>query len=189
MEKISTGTHATISPLPITLIGSMVQGRANFMNVAFFSLVCWDPLLISMGLNQRSATREAILESREFSVNYPSADMVKVTDYCGLVSGKDTDKSELFETFFGTLKGAPMIASCPLSFECKVVEVHEFKSHTCFISEVLTSHLNKDCLTDGKPDPKKINPLLLTMPDNHYWSLGDPVEKAWNCGRELKAEK
>jgi flavin reductase (DIM6/NTAB) family NADH-FMN oxidoreductase RutF len=189
MEKISAGTHATISPLPTILIGSMVKGRPNFMNVAFFSLVCWDPLLISMGLNQRSATREAILESREFSVNYPSADMVKVADYCGLVSGRDTDKSKLFDTFFGSLKGAPMISACPLSFECKVVEVHEFKSHTCFISEVLASHLNKDCITDGKPDQKKINPLLMSMPDNHYWTLGETVEKAWHCGMELKKNK
>jgi flavin reductase (DIM6/NTAB) family NADH-FMN oxidoreductase RutF len=189
MEKVSIGTHATMSPLSTVLLGSMVNGRPNFMNLAFISLVCWDPPLISMGINQRSATREAILKNKEFSVNYPSADMVKVTDYCGLVSARDTDKSGLFETFYGSLKQAPMITACPLSFECKVVEVHDFKSHTCIISEIVGSHINKDCLTDGKADPKKVNPLLMTMPDNHYWKLGDVVDKAWHCGLELKKKK
>ncbi|MFA6332763.1 MAG: flavin reductase family protein [Methanoregula sp.] len=186
MEKVSIGTNATMSPLPITLIGSMVGGRPNFMNVAFISLVCWDPPLISMGLNQRSATREAVLESREFSVNYPSAPMVTATDYCGIVSAKNKDKSGVFKTFHGTLTGAPMITECPLSFECKVIEVHDFKSHTCFISEIVASHLDKSCMTDGKPDYQKINPLLLTMPDNHYWTLGKTVGRAWSIGKDMK---
>jgi len=35
--------------------------------------------------------------------------MVKETDYCGIVSGKKTDKAKLFENFYGKLKTAPMI--------------------------------------------------------------------------------
>lgn len=186
MEKISIGTNATICPMPITLIGSMVNDRPNFMTVAFISRVSMDPPLISMGLNKHSATREAILKSREFSVNFPSAEMVREADYCGIVSAKDTDKSGLFETFSGSLAAAPMIRKCPLSFECRVVETHDFTSHTCFIGEIVATHLEKGCLTDGKPDPKKINPVVLTMPDNHYWTLGTTVGSAWSAGRELK---
>jgi hypothetical protein len=28
----------------------------------------------------------------------------------------------------------------------------------------------------------KINPLLLTMPDNYYWKVGEKLGKAWNIG-------
>jgi hypothetical protein len=32
--------------------------------------------------------------------------------------------------------------------------------------------------TDGKPDVKKINPFLLTMPDNRFWAIGECVGNA-----------
>jgi hypothetical protein len=41
-------------------------------------------------------------------------------------------------------------------------------------------------MTDGKPDIKKINPLVLSMPDNSYWGIGGFIAKAWNVGKELK---
>ena len=185
MEKVSIGTNATICPMPVTLIGSMVNGRPNFMTVAFISRVNMQPPLISMGLNKNSATREAVLASQVFSINFPNSAMVEKADYCGMVSGKNIDKSGLFEVFYGTLPGIPMIRECPLSFECKVTESHEFTTHTCIIGEIVATHLNADCLTDNKPDPKKINPLLLTMPDNQYWTIGTEVGKAWTAGRVL----
>ncbi len=185
MEKVSIGTNATICPMPVTLIGTMVNNRPNFMTVAFISRVNMDPPLISMALNKRSATREAVLASGVFSVNFPSAAMVEKADYCGMVSGHHVDKSPLFGIFYGSIPGAPLIRECPLSFECRVVESHEFKTHTGVIGEIVGTHLDENCLTDNKPDPKKINPLLLTMPDNMYWTIGDPVGKAWNAGRAL----
>ena len=189
MEKVTIGTNPTICPMPVTLSGSVVCGRPNFMTVAFISRVCMDPPLLSMGLNKRSATREAILENQTFSVNFPSAAMMKETDYCGIVSAKNTEKSMLFPVFYGSLPTAPMIRSSPLSFECKLVETHDFRSHTCIIGEIVASHLDKSCLTEGKPDPKKINPLFLTMPDNHYWTLGECAGIAWSVGKELTVRK
>ena len=185
MDKVSIGTNATICPMPVTLIGSIVNSRPNFMTVAFISRVNMQPPLLSMGLNKRSATREAVLATKSFSVNFPTERMMREADYCGLVSGKDTDKSGLFDLFYGTLPDAPMIKECPLSFECTVSESHEFATHTCIIGEIIATHLDADCFTDNKPDPRKINPLLLTMPDNQYWTMGTPVGKAWTAGRVL----
>lgn len=170
--------------MPITLIGSMVNGKPNFMTVAFISRVNMDPPLLSIGLNIRSATREAVLKTGTFSVNFPSSDLIAKTDYCGLISGKNADKAGLFNTFFGTLPDAPMITECPLSFECRVVETHNFKTHTCFIGEIIATHLDNTCMTDGKPDPKKIDPIILTMPDNHYWRIGECIGNAWGEGKK-----
>ena len=185
MTKQSIGTNATICPMPVTLIGSKAGGRPNFMTVAFIARVNMDPPLISMGLNKRSATREAVLENGVFSVNFPSSAMVAQADYCGLVSGRDTDKSQVFSVWYGTLPDAPMITECPLSFECRVIETHDFQTHTCFIGEIVATHLDSSCITDGKPDPKKIDPVMLTMPDNQYWNIGSPIGKAWSAGRDL----
>ena len=39
-------------------------------------------------------------------------------------------------------------------------------------------------LTDGKLDVKKVDPLLLTMPDNNYWAVGERIGKAWSEGKK-----
>lgn len=33
---------------------------------------------------------------------------------------------------------------------------------------------------------KKIDPLLLSMPDNRYWTLGEHAGDAWSIGKSLK---
>ena len=52
-------------------------------------------------------------------------------------------------------------------------------------SDIITIYANENCLTDGIPDIKKINPFLLTMPDNRFWSIGEGVGNAWHDGREI----
>jgi hypothetical protein len=41
-------------------------------------------------------------------------------------------------------------------------------------------------MTNDKLDIKKVNPFILTMPDNNYWSLGENLGKAWTLGKSLK---
>jgi flavin reductase (DIM6/NTAB) family NADH-FMN oxidoreductase RutF len=61
--------------------------------------------------------------------------MAKV-DYCGIVSGKDTDKSSLFALFYGDLKTAPMIKEASLNLECSLVRTIEFHTNYFFIGEI-----------------------------------------------------
>ncbi len=79
-----------------------------------------------------------------------------------------------------------MIEECPLSMECKLVDVHELATNDLFIGEIINVYTEKEYLTDSIIDIKKINPLLLTMPDNQYWSVGENLGKAWNIGKKLK---
>ena len=39
---------------------------------------------------------------------------------------------------------------------------------------------------NGKYQPgRSVKPFCLTMPDNHYWSVGKKVGQAWGIGKEL----
>jgi flavin reductase (DIM6/NTAB) family NADH-FMN oxidoreductase RutF len=109
-------------------------------------------------------------------------DMVAVTDYCGIVSGGKTDKSKLFEVFYGELKSAPMISECPLTIECKLVQTVDLPTNTLFIGEIRNIYSEERYLENGKPDVRKIRPFLLTMPDNRFWSVGGQVGNAWKDG-------
>jgi flavin reductase (DIM6/NTAB) family NADH-FMN oxidoreductase RutF len=187
--KINIGNNVFVYPMPVTLVGTEVEGKANFMAVGWISRVNGNPPYIGIGINKNHYTAKGILENGAFSINFPSTDIIEKTDYCGLVSGRKEDKSELFEVFYGKLEAAPMIKECPLNLECGLVNTIEFPTHYFFVGEILAAYSEEKYLTEGKPDIKKMDPLLLTMPDNSYWTVGYHKGEAWKIGKNLKDKK
>jgi flavin reductase (DIM6/NTAB) family NADH-FMN oxidoreductase RutF len=102
---------------------------------------------------------------------------------------KKNDKSRIFDLFYGELKTAPMIKDCPLNMECKLVEIVESGLNEIFIGEIVGTYTEEKFLTDGKLDFRKMKPLILSQPDTSYWSLGEPIAKAWSIGKTYKAKR
>jgi flavin reductase (DIM6/NTAB) family NADH-FMN oxidoreductase RutF len=185
MEKVSIGNNAFIFPMPVVLLGTQARGKANFMAVGWISRVNGNPPLIAVGIGKSKYTPPFIVENGTFSICLPSENLREKTDYCGIVSGEKADKSKVFDVFYGRLGTAPMIRECPICLECRLVKAVELPTHDVFIGEIAESYADESCLTDGKPDFAKVKPLLLTMPDNHYWTLGERVGEAWSDGKKL----
>jgi flavin reductase (DIM6/NTAB) family NADH-FMN oxidoreductase RutF len=188
-KKINIGNNVFVYPMPVTLVGTQVEGRVNFMTVGWISRVNANPPYIGIGINKNHYTTKGIMENGGFSVNFPSSDMVEKTDYCGIVSGRKEDKSKLFEVFYGKFETAPMIKECPLNLECGLVETMEFPTNYLFVGEILAAYSEEQYMTDGKLDIEKMKPLLLTMPDNSYWTVGDYKKPAWKTGMSLKDKR
>jgi flavin reductase (DIM6/NTAB) family NADH-FMN oxidoreductase RutF len=186
MAKIIVDKSLFCLPWTQTLLGSHVNGKVNFMALDWLTRVNYQPAMIGICVNKGHATNGAIRATREFSVNVPSADMVEITDYCGIASAKSADKSTLFEVFYGELKAAPLITNCPLNIECKLVQALDLPTNTFFIGEIRNIYSEERFMADGKPDPKKIRPFLLTMPDNRFWALGEQVGNAWKDGLKFR---
>jgi flavin reductase (DIM6/NTAB) family NADH-FMN oxidoreductase RutF len=176
-------------PWAQTILGTHLNGKVNFMALDWLTRVNFKPAMLGICVNKINASHGAIIDTGEFSVNLPSSDMVEITDYTGLVSGKRTDKSDLFEVYYGELKSAPLIKSCPLSIECKVSQNVDLPTNSFFIAEIINIYTEDIYLTDGKPDIEKMKPFLLTMPDNRFWSIGGCVGNAWNAGKKIKETK
>ena len=173
--------------MPVTLVGTMVGGRVNFIAIAWMSRVNYRPPMLTVAINKKHYTPEGIQETRTFSVNIPSVGLLTQTDYCGIVSGRSIDKSKVFELFFGELETAPMIEGCPMCAECKLVDVYDrLPTNYLFVGEVIAVYSEEKYLTDGKPDTKKIDPLILTIPENKYWVVGEHVGNAWKDGLKLR---
>ena len=188
MAKVNIGDQAYVMPMAATILGSHLEDRPNFMALAWLTRVNFKPPMLGVAVNQGHASHRAIVETGEFSVNFPSAEMVEITDYVGLVSGKRVDKSNLFTIFYGELRGAPMISECPLTMECKLVKTVELPTNSFFIGEIVGAYSEERFLTSGAPDIKKINPFLLTMPDNGYWSVGELIGRAWSVGKSMRKQ-
>jgi len=185
MAKKALGARNCLYPMPTTLVGALVRGRPNFATIAHVGIM--DLKTISLGMNKTHFTKAGIFENRTFSVNIPSVDMVEKTDYCGLVSGKNVDKSKLFKIFYGELKTAPMIEECPVNMECRLVKNVDFPSHDIFMGEVVAAYCDESVLNEEeKLDYTILKPILFTMHDAGYWKLGERFADAWSVGKSLK---
>ncbi len=188
-NKIKPGAY--LFPMPVVLIGANVSGKPNFEPLAYVGIVEYKPPLISVASYETHYTNIGIKENGVFSVNTPSENIIKGTDYCGIVSGKNTDKSKVFDVFYGDLKNAPMISQSPLNLECKVIKtikISDFvdieKSHELFIGEVVNAYADDEYLTEGAPDISKFKTFMFSM--GHYWKVGEKFAKAWEVGKNFK---
>ena len=191
MSKIKFGKWNLLAPLLPVLVGTNVGGKPNYITIALFGWLCYDAISVSVG--RKKYSNAGIKENGTFSVNQPTAAMVKKLDYCGLYSGRKVDKSTLFKNFYGNLKTAPMIKECPINIECSVIKTLERPVHTVFIGEVNEAYIEESCLTEGVPDVSKIDPILYSPVKGRkkfagrYWKLGEYLAQAWKIGKELKS--
>ena len=192
-NKIRPGPY--LFPSPTVLVGANVNGKANFNAIGWVSGLEFGPPLISISSNQQHHNNIGIKENQTFSVNTPSADMVEITDYCGIMSGRKEDKSEVFDVFYGELETAPMIKEAPLNLECKVIHIVDTREianakngHDIFIGEIVQAYADEKYLTNGIPDIEKINPLVLSGSRGkyRYYKIGEELGTAWNIGLNYK---
>ncbi len=187
--KKTMGPLNCLYPMPVTLVGANVSGKPNYLAVAHVGIMNHGkPQYISVGLSRRHYTNEGIRENGTFSVNIPAEEMVVATDYCGIASGRNADKSALFETFYGELKTAPMISECPVNMECLLYDTIEFPTHEVFIGEIRGTYCDEAVLSNDEVDPVKLKPMLFEMGTKRYWRLGDPIAKCWNIGKTMKGK-
>jgi Conserved protein/domain typically associated with flavoprotein oxygenases, DIM6/NTAB family len=186
--KKNLGPMNALYPSLTTIVGAVVEGKPNFLAVAHVGIMNHgQPQYLSFGINKRHYTTAGILENREFSVCIPGEDLMVETDFVGLVSGKNYDKSTLFELFEGELKHAPLIARCPVCMECRLDRVLDFETHNVFVGEIVATHAEEAVLNaEGKIDIAEVRPLLFDMSSVSYWSLGSPLASCWGVGKGLK---
>jgi flavin reductase (DIM6/NTAB) family NADH-FMN oxidoreductase RutF len=126
---------------------------------------------------------DGIVKSGYFSVNIPSAAQVRETDFCGIASGRDNDKSALFTAFYSAAGPAPLIEECPLNFLCKVCDSTEIRGFTMFFGEIAAAFASEDCLTEGQPDPLKIDPIIMMA--FAYCNLAKVIGRPFSEGKKL----
>lgn len=139
-------------PLPAVLISVADRaGNANLFTVAWTGTVCSDPPMVSISVRPERYSYHMIEETGEFVVNLTTKSLAYATDYCGVRSGRDTDKWR--EMKLTPLKGehvqAPMVAESPVNLECRVMQRLELGTHTMFLAKVLAVHVDERYLDAG----------------------------------------
>jgi flavin reductase (DIM6/NTAB) family NADH-FMN oxidoreductase RutF len=181
--KIELGAKNCLYPLPTTLVGALVNGKPNYIAIAHVGIM--DPESVSLGMNKLHFTNSGIKAHKTFSINIPSTKLVKETDYCGLVSGKNKNKADMFKTFYGKLKTAPMIEQCSINMECELIRIVDFPNHDVFMGKIVNTYCDQTVLSEGIVDFEKVQPILFAMNDRSYYGIGKKIAKAWDIGKEF----
>lgn len=178
-----------IGTRPVLLVGANVDDRPNFMTLIACGGANLDPPMISVAIRYERYTLKGIRQNMTFSVNVPSIDLVKETDYCGIVSGSKVNKVEAcqFKVFYGRLKNAPLVEQYPVNMECSIAHMLNLGTNTLIVGKIEETYVSEDCLTNGKPDVDKMKVFFSSFePERRYISYGQVIAKSHSVGKELK---
>lgn len=190
--KIELGSLPYVYPIPITLVGANVGGRPNFETIGDTGLMGIHPPLVFVSSHRDHYTNLGILENRTFSINFPATAMLAKVDYCGTVSGREADKAALFEVFYGETGTAPMIAECPVSLECRLLQEFSVQHRQAFVGEVVQCFASEEFVgeQDGRKvlaDLTQLDPILYAL-DNRYYRIGGPIGIGYQEAKRMKSE-
>jgi flavin reductase (DIM6/NTAB) family NADH-FMN oxidoreductase RutF len=181
IPKINIGHHSGVYPTPTTVVGTKVNGKTNWIAIAHIGNIGFECLVLS--IHKSHFSNVGIKKNKALSVNMISESMMIPADFVGMKSGKDVDKSDVFEYFEGELKNAPMIKASPITMECEVIDIYDTEHHDNFVVKIKNTYVSQTVLDENNNiDYSKVKPLLFEMPKKRYFKVGDYVGGAWKEG-------
>ena len=178
MAKITWPAGTLLAPLPPALISCGSVEKPNVMTAAWTGIICSDPAITYVSIRPSRYSHEIISQTKEFVINLPSLDLAVATDFCGVKSGRNTDK---FKACGITAQkccyiNAPQIKEAPVSIECKVLSVQNFGTHDMFISQIVAVNVDEKYVSkNGALDLQKAN--LIAYAHGFYYVLGKKIGK------------
>lgn len=149
LKKDVTHFHYLLHPRPVVLVCSIdSEGRPNVMACSWITPVSEEPPLIALSLWRRGYTHQLIEAKREFTVNIPSADMVKAVWIAGTRSGRRTNKLALAGLTVQPAKkvSVPIIEQCIGHLECKLIDFVKAGECNVYIAEVVAAYADEELL-------------------------------------------
>jgi flavin reductase (DIM6/NTAB) family NADH-FMN oxidoreductase RutF len=189
--KKRIGPVERLYPMPCPLVVGGTIELADMLAVAWINVVSSVPPTIAMGLRESRHTLELIRETGTFTVNIPSTDLATQVDFCGLTSGKTTDKFAAtgLTPVPSALVDAPIIEQCPFNLECRVTQEVQAGSYVVVLGEIVEAHAEERILVDPDDslvDVVALDPLIYIAGSREYRGIGPKVADAFSIGRTLK---
>ena len=175
------------APLPPVLVSCGDEQSPNVLTVAWTGILNTQPPVTYISLRPERFSYPIIKERGEFVINLPTEELVRAVDYCGVKSGRNTDK--LAQTGLTVTKGvavsAPMINECPLSLECRVRQIIKLGTHDMFMADIVGVNAAKELLdNNGRLCLERAK--LLAYSHGEYYGLG---RKLGSFGYSVRKKK
>ncbi|WP_059026593.1 flavin reductase [Gabonibacter massiliensis] len=180
-EKQNIGSLLALYPKPMTVVGTEVEGKVNWLVIGHTGIIGHDRILVSM--SDKHYTNRGIRQLKKLSINLVSREMLPKADYVGGISGASVDKSGVFDFHWGE-NGSPVIDASPLAMECNVVDIYKTDGFDNFICSIANTYASPEVLdADGKPDYMRLKPVLFDFTTYSYIATGEVIGKCLNLDK------
>lgn len=176
MTKTTWKAGTMIYPLPAVMVTSGTMEKPNVFTAAWTGVINSEPAMTYVSIRPSRYSHELIEQNGEFVINLTTQDLLHAADFCGVKSGRDTDK--FAETGMTPMPckfvKAPQIAQSPVSVECKVTEIKKLGSHDMFMAEILAVNVDDSLLDEtGKLALEKCG--LVAFCHGGYYGLSGQI--------------
>ncbi|MCH3962822.1 MAG: flavin reductase family protein [Clostridium sp.] len=149
MSKINFKGSVMLNPAPVVLVTSKSSSdKLNIFTAAWVSTVCTKDPIIAIGIRPERLSYKYIKETGECVVNLPTKDMVKIVDYCGVISGSREDKIKHFNLNLdkGICVSTPSLEISPVALECRLKSITSLGTHDLFLFKILNVKVDENLL-------------------------------------------
>lgn len=179
-------------PLPVVLVScGGFREEYNIITVAWTGTLCTEPALCYISLRPERHSYGIIEKNREYVINLTTDRLARVTDWCGVRSGREFDKFKETGLTPGPAEvvSAPLIEESPVNIECVVKEIIPLGSHHAFISQVVAVNAESRYLNPetGAFELSRASPLCYVH--GRYYSLGRKLGKFGFSVKKKKPKK
>ncbi len=176
MAKISWKGSALLAPLPPVMVTCGVGECANIITVAWTGIINTHPPRLSISVRPTRHSYGLIKESGEFVVNLTPARLAWAADYCGIYTGAKVNKFEKagLTPEPSDVVACPGIAECPLSLECRVIDILPQGTHDLFLADIVAVRVD-DSLIDESGRLDLSRAALCAFGHGEYYALGETI--------------
>lgn len=184
MPKITWKPGNMLYPVPAVMVSCGRyekpgdEANCNIITVAWTGTVCSDPAMTYVSIRPERYSHAIIQETGEFVINLTTKRLARVTDSCGVRSGRDIHK---FTQYHLTPQpsetiSAPIIEESPVNLECRVTQVLPLGSHDMFLAEITAVRVAPELMDEtGRFHLEKAG--LLAYSHGTYYELGQSLGK------------
>jgi len=157
VEVAPAKSYRLLYPRQVVLVGCCSpDGKPNALTVAWSTPLSASPPLVGVSISPKRYSHSLIEQTREFTVNIPTMEILEKVHLFGCVSGRSAEKFSSLGLTAERSKTvrAPIVKECVAHLECRVAESLTVGDHTLFIGEVLAAYADERVFKEGKFDLK-----------------------------------
>lgn len=194
-EYVNLSPSTMLNPTPVILLSCAEKDHPenrDMVTLAWAGTVNSDPPMLSVSIRKDRYSHHMVRESGEFVVNLVDGAMCRAVDFCGVKSGRDTDKAKETGLAYRKAEGleiAPAVDGTPVALSCRVRNVLELGSHDLFIGEIVGVSVRSDLMDEnGSLHLEKAG--LVAFSHGLYQKLGEVMGFfGWSVSRPEVYEK
>ena len=173
MAKVSWKPGTMLFPVPPVMVTCGNLEKPNVLTIAWTGIVNSEPPLTYISVRKGRFSHALIEERKEFVINLVNLPLAKACDFCGVKSGRTTNKFKEMNLELDNCQkvGVPMLKASPVALECKVIERREFATHDMFLAEIVNVDIDDKYIEeDGRLAVEKMG--LVAFAHGRYYTLG-----------------